>query len=82
VRIETAPATKSAGPGQLVKSISSDANGAFATDLAPGDYVLWAEPASPQPPTPSGSPTTRAVTVRVEPGVVSEVTLAYDTGIR
>jgi hypothetical protein len=36
----------------------------------------------PGPPTPYGSTTSRAVPVRVEAGVVSEVTLVFDTGIR
>jgi hypothetical protein len=82
VRIETAPATRSSGPSTLVKSVESDANGAFAAELAPGDYVLFAEPAAAGAPTPSGSSTSRAVPVRVEAGVVSQVTLAFDTGIR
>jgi hypothetical protein len=82
VRIETAPASRLSAAGTPVKSVVSDANGSFASDLAPGDYLLYAEPAMPRPPTPSGSTTSRAVPVRVEAGVVSEVTLVFDTGTR
>jgi hypothetical protein len=82
VRIETAPASRFSAAGTPVKSVATDAGGSFATDLAPGDYLLYAEPATPQPPTPNGSTTSRAVPVRVEAGVVSNVTLVFDTGIR
>lgn len=76
VLVETAPDTRASGSGELVKSIPSDANGRFATDLAPGDYVLTTEPSG------SGYPLPKSVTVHVEPDAVSHVTLALDTGIR
>lgn len=76
VLIETAPSGRDSGSGQLVKSVRSDADGKFATDLAPGDYVLTAEPSA------SGYPLPKPVTVHVKPGAVSHLTLALDTGIR
>jgi hypothetical protein len=79
VQIDTAPATRSSPAGSPVKTVSSDANGNFAIDLAPGDYALTAHASNPQPPAGSVS---RSEIVRVESGVVSDVTLVFDTGIR
>jgi hypothetical protein len=75
VHIETAPSSRGQGRVRLVKSVASDSSGVFAADLAPGYYVLTAQPAA------SGS-VGGAVTVYVAADVVSEVTLAVDTGIR
>jgi hypothetical protein len=79
VEIRTAPATRNSPPGQAVKSVASDSHGRFATDLAPGTYLLIAEPKTPQP---TGAATSIPVTVEVEQGVVSQVLLSFDTGIR
>jgi hypothetical protein len=76
VRIETAPATRSSGAGQLVQSVASDSNGAFSASLAAGDYIVTATPAA------SGFPLPRSVRVHVEAGVVTQATVALDTGIR
>ena len=82
VEISAAPSTRSSGSGMPVKTLSTDAGGAFATDLAPGDYTLVGRPSGTQPPTPSGSSTSRPELVHVASGVVTEVTLTFDTGIR
>jgi hypothetical protein len=76
VRIETAPETRGSGAGQLVQSVTSGSNGAFSANLAAGDYIVAATPAT------SGSLLGRSVRVHVEAGVVTQITLALDTGIR
>lgn len=76
VRIETAPEMRSSGAGQLVKSVAGDGNGAFSANLEPGDYIVTATPAT------SGFPLARSVRVHVEAGVVTQIILALDTGIR
>jgi hypothetical protein len=74
VRIETAPGSRRGG-GQFVKRVKSDKHGVFSTTLPAGSYVLVVEKAS-------GYPVPKPMTVDVEAGVVSEVTLILDTGIR
>jgi len=74
VRIETAPRSKRGG-GQLVKRVKSDQHGRFSTTLPAGSYTLVVEKAS-------GYPVPRPLVVGVEAGVVSQVTLILDTGIR
>lgn len=81
VRVETAPATRDSGPGTFVKSVATDAQGQFSTDLPPGAYVLSARSSAPSPGA-SGESSSRAVQVDVQAGVVSQVILAFDTGIR
>jgi hypothetical protein len=78
IRIETAASARGGGGGQLVKTIVSDAEGHFATDLPPGEYLLVVVKADDDltPPTPKPS------LVTVEAGVVTRVTLLLDTGIR
>jgi len=74
VRIETAPRSKRGG-GQLVKRVKSDQHGRFSTTLPAGSYTLIVEKAS-------GYPVPKPLAVDVEAGVVSQVTLILDTGIR
>jgi hypothetical protein len=74
VRIETAPRSRRGG-GQLVKRVKSDQHGRFSTTLRAGSYMLVVEKAS-------GYPVPKPSVVDVEAGVVSQVTLALDTGIR
>jgi hypothetical protein len=79
VQIDTAPASRSSPNGTPVKTVSSDSSGYFSTQLAPGDYTLTARASGPAPP---AGRTSRSESVRVESGVMSEVTLVFDTGIR
>jgi hypothetical protein len=76
VRIETQAQSRSGGGGQLVKSVQSKADGTFSTALAPGTYLLVVVQ--------SGGDLSRATpsVVTVERGVVTQVTLVIDTGIR
>lgn len=60
-----------------VGSARSDADGRFETDLAPGTYRLV-----PDLPSGGGPPSARPVTVTVEPGRYTRVTIHVDTGIR
>jgi len=74
VRIETAPRSRRGG-GQLVKRVKSDQHGRFSTTLRAGSYMLVVEKAS-------GYPVPKPSVVDVQAGVVSQVTLTLDTGIR
>jgi hypothetical protein len=76
VRIETAPRSRGAGGGRLVKRVDSDRRGMFAATLRPGHYLLVVEGSASRYPLP------KPLVVDVEAGVVSQVTLALDTGIR
>jgi hypothetical protein len=58
-----------------VKTVTTDSTGAFSTALPPGDYVLTPEPHA-------GGQVGRSVSLSVVAGVVSEATLAVETGIR
>jgi hypothetical protein len=59
--------------------VSSDSNGNFSADLPPGQYMLTGRASGPQPPAGTIS---RTASVLVESGVVSQVTVVFDTGIR
>lgn len=79
IRIETAPSDRGGGGGgQLVKTITSDAAGNFATELSPGEYLLVVVKNNDGLSYPRPKPS-RAI---VEAGVVTQVTLLLDTGIR
>jgi hypothetical protein len=79
VQISTAPATRSSSAGAPVATVSSDSNGNFSADLPPGQYMLTGRASGPQPPAGTIS---RTASVLVESGVVSQVTVVFDTGIR
>jgi hypothetical protein len=79
VEIDTAPTSRSSPNGTPVETVSSDSSGHFSAELPPGDYTLTALASGPAPPAGRMS---RSESVRVESGVVSEVTLVFDTGIR
>jgi hypothetical protein len=77
VRIETASTRRGSNQGgQFVKMVQSDANGNFATDLEPGRYTLVVVKED------SDYPLPRPTLVEVERGVVTQITLVLDTGIR
>jgi hypothetical protein len=78
VRVETAPGSRGGGgsTGRLVKLVKSDRHGNFATMLPAGRYTLVVEK------TGSGYPLPKPSVVDVEAGVMSQVTLVLDTGIR
>jgi hypothetical protein len=59
-----------------VKRVESDKQGRFSTGLPAGYYVLVVEKSA------SGYPVPKPSVVDVEAGVVSQVTLTLDTGIR
>jgi hypothetical protein len=75
VRIETDSGVKGQN-GSFVTAVKSDAGGTFSAPLGPGDYVLTVVE------TDATGVTPRPVQVTVEQGVVSDVTLVLDTGIR
>jgi hypothetical protein len=80
IRIQTAATDRARGSGgKLVKTIVSDARGNFATQLSPGEYVLLVVVKDN---TDLGNPTPRPTYAIVEAGVVTQVTLVLDTGIR
>jgi hypothetical protein len=79
VEIDTTQSSRSSPAGTPVRTVSSDSNGNFSADLAPGAYTLTGRSPGPQPPAGTMS---RSESVRVESGVVSQVTLTFDTGIR
>jgi hypothetical protein len=77
VRIEQAPTSRGGGsPGSVVARVPSDANGNFSASLAPGHYMLVVEASSDNFPRP------RPSLVDVHTGVISDVVLVLDTGIR
>ncbi len=62
--------------GERVATAATDWEGSFTVDLAPGDYVLTAEP-------PAGSTyVPRQAAVTVEPATYARVTLVLDTRLR
>jgi hypothetical protein len=75
VRIETAASSRD-GSGQLVKRVQSDAGGNFRANLSPGRYLLVVESSG------TGYPVPKPSVVDVEAGVVTQVILVLDTGIR
>jgi hypothetical protein len=76
VRIEAAPPSRGARSGRFVKRVQSDRRGNFAAILRPGQYALVVEKNASEYPLP------KPLVVDVEAGVMSQVTLALDTGIR
>jgi hypothetical protein len=60
-----------------IRSTTTDDQGRFAIDLAPGTYVLIALTGSD-----GGPPSAVPKTVEVRAGSYTEVTLEVDTGIR
>jgi hypothetical protein len=76
VRIEQAPTARGGGGGGLVARVPSDAAGNFNARLAPGHYMLVVEQAA------DSYPRAKPSLVDVQNGVVTDVTLVLDTGIR
>jgi len=76
VRIEQAPTARGGNPGGVVARVPTDASGNFSARLAPGHYMLVVEQSADAYPRP------RPALVDVQNGVVSEITLILDTGIR
>lgn len=76
VRVETAPTSRSGDSPELVTTVETDAEGKFSVDLPSGHYSLIVVKKEP------GFPLARPTLVDVEAGVVSDVTLVLDTGIR
>jgi hypothetical protein len=74
VRIETAPAQKGR-PSEVVARVRSDEGGNFSAQFAPGRYQLIVEKAA-------GYPVAKARIAEVEAGVVTQVDLYLDSGIR
>jgi hypothetical protein len=76
VRIETAASSREGGGGgEFVKTVQSDADGNFSTDLAPGHYLLIVEKEA-------GYPVPKPSVIDVEAGVVTDVVLLLDSGVR
>jgi hypothetical protein len=65
------------GTGDVVATVTTDDQGRFRVAVAPGDYVVDAEPTEGRP-----LPFAKPVDVTVRPGRFTEVTVAFDTGIR
>jgi len=63
--------------GTLVTEVRTGADGTFRVLLGPETYTLHPAPAVPGP-----FPWARDVTVTVEPGQFTQVTVTYDTGMR
>jgi hypothetical protein len=63
--------------GDVAASVTADEQGRFRVPLAPGEYVVDAEPTEGRP-----LPFAKPVDVTVRPGEYTNVTLAFDTGIR
>jgi hypothetical protein len=78
VRIETASTSKDGSGGRLVATVETSSDGLFRTEVPPGRYVAtFVETRSGPGP---GGP--RPAVVDVESGVVSDVVIQIDTGIR
>jgi len=77
VRIETAATSRGGvGGGHYVKTVQSDAQGNFGTDLAAGHYTLVVEKNG------TGYPVAKPSAVEVQAGVMTQVSLLLDSGIR
>ncbi len=63
--------------GRVEARGQSDADGAFRIPLRPGEYVLQGAPLNG-----GGMPFARPVPFRVEAGVWTRLTVAFDSGIR
>lgn len=75
VQIAAASDHRESGAGTPLTAVATDRKGSFAAELPPGAYMLTADPTG-------GGSNGRSVTVQVSEGVITEVTLAIDTGIR
>lgn len=71
VRIDTAPPVKGQA-GSYVTTVTTDADGRFSASLPPGSYML----------TPEAGPSSTPAVVDVAGGILSDVTLVVDSGIR
>jgi hypothetical protein len=76
VRIETASRTRGGSSGQLVAMVPTDAQGHFRAQIPPGHYLLNVVKDEP------GFPIAKPSVVDVEGGVLTQVILLLDTGIR
>lgn len=76
VRIETASQTRGGPGGQLVAMVPTDAQGHFTAQIPPGHYLLAVVKDDP------GFPIPKPSVIDVEGGVVTQVILLLDTGIR
>ena len=65
------------GTGDVAATVTADDQGRFRLPLAPGEYVVDAEPTEGRP-----LPFAKPVDVTVRPGEYTNVTLAFDSGIR
>ncbi len=64
--------------GGAVATVESDADGLFKVNVPPGEYYVVAQPVGDGPfPAPPGE---QLATVRT--GIITEVSVLYDTGIR
>lgn len=79
VQIQTVPASRASSGPSTVTTVSSDAGGRFSASLPPGQYQITAHASSGMT---YGSGTSRTMAVTVAGGVISDVVLAFDTGIR
>jgi hypothetical protein len=78
VRIETGSTSKDGGGGRLVATVETGADGLFRAEVPPGRYVATFVETQPRP----GPGGPRPAVVDVESGVVSDVVVQIDTGIR
>jgi hypothetical protein len=65
------------GTGDVAATVTAGDEGRFRVPLAPGEYVVDAEPTEGRP-----LPFAKPVDVTVRPGEFTHVTLSFDTGIR
>jgi hypothetical protein len=65
------------GTGDVAATFTADDQGRFRVPLAPGEYVVDAEPTEGRP-----LPFAKPVDVTVRPGEYTDVTVAFDSGIR
>lgn len=63
--------------GDVAATVTADEQGRFRVPLAPGEYVIDAEPTEGRP-----LPFAKPVDVTVRPDEYTDVTVAFDTGIR
>lgn len=69
---------KDAASGDVVATVSSDADGRFTVEVPPGRYVMEGVPPTPGSPFPLAKP----LDVTVRPHRFTEVTVSFDSGIR
>lgn len=68
---------KDRATGEVVTTVTTDADGRFRVELEPGDYVLEGVPPEGKP-----LPFAKPVDVTVTAGEFVEVVVSFDTGIR